>query len=224
MEVNGYALSMETTINNVCIADVLVESLNYWYDVAKKALYKNFNRTCYFEDLITDLYIRLKKAADNAELKAFAYSKTDAKRIIGELVKQYACSKKYVAKLEDFDKATQATGQELTFCSLEAFNDSLSETDIEALENDESSFVGLDVHFAREDAQKFANAWDSMNDDGEMTVNEKIKLLSEMAVTYKSLTTEAEKSALVNTARYLLNLNEDTPDELKKAFYTLVSV
>lgn len=218
MEVNGYALNMSSVINTVSIADVLVDNINHWYKVAKASLYATFNRECDYNSLVHDLYYRLQKAAANAETKAFASSYDDAERIIGQLVKMYAKSAVYAPGLEDLGAAVAANnGQDVTFCGLEAFGETLDYE--EALQTTSDVEVALDFHFAKD----FTAKWDAMKDEEELSTEEKLKLISELAVVYSTLTSDAERVAIVQTAKYLLDLDEHTPDELKKAFYTLVS-
>lgn len=219
MEVNGYALNMSSVINTVCIADVLVDNINHWYKVAKTALYATFSRECDFNSLVHDLYYRLRRAANNAEEKAFAKSYEDAERILGQLVKMYSKSSVYAPGLEDLGAAVAANdGQDITFCGLEAFGETLDYE--EALQSTSDVEVALDIHFAKD----FTKKWDTMKDDEELSTEEKLKLLSELAVVYSSLTSDAERLAIVQTAKYLLDLDENTPDELKKAFYTLAAI
>lgn len=219
MEANGYALRLNSVIGTVCIADVLVENINHWYQMAKKSLYATFNREGDYDGLVHDLYMRLKKASNNAEEKAFAVSYEEAERIIGQLVKMYAKSSVYATGLEDLESAVKANnGNDVTFCGLSAFGESLeAEAGITTTYDTE---IALDIHFAK----NFTKKWDEMLDEGELSTEQKIKLLSELAVTYTTLSSDAERQAIVSTAQYLLGLNEDTPDELKEAFHTLINM
>ena len=219
MEMNGYALSMSTSINAISIADVLANNLDHWYKTAKGALYSVFNRECDYQGLIHDLYCRQQKKANDGIPSAFAPTEADAEAIIGRLVAKYAQSSKYATGLEDLNAAKDANkGMEVTFCGLESFGEKLDFE--EAVQTTADVDVILDVHFAKD----FINKWDAMKDTEELSTDEKLKILSELAVAFSSLTSDAERTAIVNTAKSILDLGEDTPDELKKAMYTLVSM
>lgn len=209
---NGYALTMTTTLNPISIADVLVNSFEYWVKIADKALFKEFNRYGEARELVSDVWTSFSNKEKAANTVAFAGTVEEAEKILGRQVRLYAKNARYIPGLADLAKARTANkGMDITMCSMGAVEETLTAAD--------ELSMSIDVVFAKD----YATKWDQMCDDGELTIEQKLDMIRQLAVPFASCTTADERMTLVGVIRDMLDLGPDSPVELQEAMYTLLA-
>lgn len=198
---------------SISLADELVKQLKHWYSHAKRALAKNFMNydQVYNEDLIHDLYLSLLAKKQHGINSGFASSVEEANCQIASAISGYAKNTKYVAKLEDCAVAKKGT----VFVSLESTD--LDDTVAGVTYDYESSEMNASVYFSK----KFVKEWDSMADEGEMTIEAKLEVVHQLAPVYAEAT-ESEKPAILKMIKETLELDENTPEEIKVAMLDLL--
>ena len=206
----GYGFSMSVEAKRVSIANVIVENFEYWTKVARNAIFSAFNRYVDGNDLATDVWMSFNEKQLNANQDAFADSKSEAESIIGSTIKLYAMNPRYVPGIRDLNKAKTANkGMDITMCSFEAVDESVSDTD--------STALSIDILYARD----FVSKWDMMCDKDELKTVEKLDLVRQLSNVYATCKTAEERNAVIQAARTYLDWNVDTPEEYKEAILIL---
>lgn len=208
---NGYALTLNTTVNPISIAKVLEENFEYWTNVARKAIFKEFNREGDAGALAGDVWFVLSSNEKQANTKAFAPTVEEAEKILGRQIRMYAKNTRYVPGITELAKIKTAhKNTDVTICSFSAVADTI-----------EDNLDKLNVSIEAVYVKDFATKWDKMCDDGQLTFKQILNLIKQLAIPFKTGTAE-ERLALIQTVQDLTDLGPDSSDELKEALYAAV--
>lgn len=209
--INGYALTLSSQVKAVSIAKVLEEQLEHWVKVADHAIFKEFSRYGEARELVGDVWLSISTKERNANVEAFADTKEDAERMLGRIVRMYAKNSRYVPGITELAKIKSANkDMDVTVCSFSAIADSL-----ETSEND------IDMSIEAVYMQQFGTKWDMLTSDGQLSLNQTLDLIKQLAQLLEVATPE-ERINVITMAQSELELGPDSPQEVKDAFYAMV--
>lgn len=210
----GYGLNMSSLIRPIKIADVLTNKYEYWIKIANKAIFKNYSREGNGSDLLVDVWLSFNNKANQANhQKGYASDTEEAEKMIAGAILEYSKNAKYVPCLQDLDKIKTAHKEDVTVCSLDA----ILETK-EAVTAVTDTYISADIVFA----EKFTSEWDKMRNTDELTINQKLQLIKQLATVYDSCVKQDDRNAIILFMQEYLDLGSDSPDELKDALITLI--
>ena len=209
--INGYALSLNSQIKAVSVAKVLEEQFEYWVRIAEQAIVKEFNRRGEARELIGDVWMSISNKERNANVEAFADTQEEAEKMLGRTVRMYAKNTRYVPGITELAKIKAANKDtDVTICSFSAVADSL-----------EDASEDIDLTIEAIYMQQFGSKWDKLTSNGQLTLNQTLDLISQLARLLDVATPE-ERYNVIEMAKSELELGPESPQEVKDAFYAMV--
>lgn len=211
-----YTLAMNTLTNSVSVTDRIKNNLKHWYEVAAIAIHSFHGQVGEFEDCVHDVWMSFEKKRRIGRTDAYMPNDAEADCVIATTIRSYAKNAKYRTNGLSTDQRENEKSVVKGFVSFEEVSDCIEDGDIH------DSFDKAEMRADYVASMRFVKAWDKLNNEGELTCEQKLAYIKEMSKVYVTLNTDAERTALVSTVRDLLDLGPDSPRELYEAFVNII--